>query len=420
MLARCLRPLTRGALLLALLAGPALAQDFQLEPVGTDATFNVATWNIEHFGHPERGPSDTERQFQYVLAIMRQANVHLWALQEMSHRPSFERLVEALGPGWAGFWQRDQTASGFTGYGFIYRTDFVRIRPWGIQTILHGHEYDFAFRLPLEMRADLTLPGGTIPDVRIINLHAKCCATSEEDWNRRDRASRRLKQYLDNWLAVNTRILVLGDFNDRIVWSIFTARDSPYANFRDDNRYHFGSLSLDQGGVFTFCWNATCSRGSTIDHILITAPLFGYYVWDSTARYDELLTRVPNYVNRPNIPGTVSDHVAVYALFDFFPATSSGDEPVADGFALYSPAPNPFRDQASVNFTLGEPSEVQIEIFDVLGRRVALVEQGPRPAGAHATTVAGHALAPGLYLVRLTAAGPGGTQSATRRALRLP
>jgi endonuclease/exonuclease/phosphatase family metal-dependent hydrolase len=401
-------------LLIALAVAPVAvsAQGPDVPAVGVATAFDVATWNIEHFGHPERGPSDVELQFQNVLAIIQQAEVDLWALQELNHEPTFTRLLDELGADWEGFWQRDATVSGFTGYGYLWRTDRVEVLQTA--TILTEHNYDFAFRPPLLMRANVMHEGGARSGLRIINIHAKCCGRLE-DWERRTRASAALKTFVDNFVNANLPVLVLGDLNDELRVSISGGRTSPYANFRTDaGRYHFGSLSLEDANVNTWCANSTCTSGSTIDHVLITRPLFDAYVENSTQRFNELLTSVPNYVN------TTSDHVAVLSRFDFAPAVSAEDSAPPATFSLDAPFPNPFHGRTTVSFTLAETATVRVEAFDALGRRVSSLVDGTLAAGAYETTFDAGALPPGLYLVRLTASGASGEHTATRRVVRLP
>ena len=191
-----------------------------------------------------------------------------------------------------------------------------------------------------------------------------------------------------------------------------TAATSPYQNFRDDeDDYTFASYVLDLANVSTFCSNQSCTAGSTLDHILVTRPLETSYVTGSTRRYDALLDAIPSYVN------TTSDHLPVYAQFDFMPlATATEDETTPRAFALDAPFPNPFRDATTLTFALPAPSEVRLEVFDALGRRVTTVAEGARPAGTHEVAFYGRDLPPGLYLVRLTA----GSQTATRRLVHVP
>jgi hypothetical protein len=70
--------------------------------------------------------------------------------------------------------------------------------------------------------------------------------------------------------------------------------------------------------------------------------------------------------------------------------------------------PNPARDAASIQFTLSQPSNVSIEVYDVMGRSVAKLVQGRYQGGAHDVTwnmkdKSGVAVPRGVYLVQLKA-----------------
>ncbi len=72
-----------------------------------------------------------------------------------------------------------------------------------------------------------------------------------------------------------------------------------------------------------------------------------------------------------------------------------------------SVAPHPVRGGTLLTFTLGEPAFVRMELFDMLGARVAVLDVGARGAGAHTVALdASRVLrSPGVYLARVTAAG---------------
>ncbi len=78
-------------------------------------------------------------------------------------------------------------------------------------------------------------------------------------------------------------------------------------------------------------------------------------------------------------------------------------QPVA--FALGAAYPNPFRSAATVPFAVAESGRVRLSVFDVLGRRVAVLADGEMAAGAHRATFDGNRLASGVYLVVLEADG---------------
>ncbi len=69
--------------------------------------------------------------------------------------------------------------------------------------------------------------------------------------------------------------------------------------------------------------------------------------------------------------------------------------------ALLPNAPNPFTGATRLRYELPEPSTVTLQVFDLLGRRVASLADGEQPAGRHEMTFDGSRLATGTYFVRL-------------------
>jgi hypothetical protein len=72
---------------------------------------------------------------------------------------------------------------------------------------------------------------------------------------------------------------------------------------------------------------------------------------------------------------------------------------------LGAPWPNPFNPTARIEYELPRPSAVLLTVHDLLGRRVALLAEGPRAAGRHEAVIDGSGWASGLYFVTLEAAG---------------
>ncbi len=97
-----------------------------------------------------------------------------------------------------------------------------------------------------------------------------------------------------------------------------------------------------------------------------------------------------------------------------FNVTSAAeDRAVVDGTALRAPYPNPARGGVTLPFALGRSGEVTLAVYDVLGRQVAVLADGPRAAGEYEVSLDAAPLAPGLCSVRLTAAGNALTQRLT-------
>ncbi|WP_157942202.1 FlgD immunoglobulin-like domain containing protein [Salinibacter altiplanensis] len=83
----------------------------------------------------------------------------------------------------------------------------------------------------------------------------------------------------------------------------------------------------------------------------------------------------------------------------------SPEAPAAMQFA--GNAPNPFGDRTTIEFALPRPTTVTLTVYDTMGRRVATLADGAQRAGTHridwdGRTGTGHALASGVYLLRLT------------------
>ncbi|MEM8601949.1 MAG: T9SS type A sorting domain-containing protein, partial [Bacteroidota bacterium] len=75
----------------------------------------------------------------------------------------------------------------------------------------------------------------------------------------------------------------------------------------------------------------------------------------------------------------------------------------AGTFALHSAFPNPFSARTTLGFTLPEAADVRLDVYDLLGRRIATLVDGPQAAGYTAVTFDAAQLPSGTYLYRLEA-----------------
>ncbi|MEM0963610.1 MAG: penicillin acylase family protein, partial [Bacteroidota bacterium] len=92
--------------------------------------------------------------------------------------------------------------------------------------------------------------------------------------------------------------------------------------------------------------------------------------------------------------------------FTFLGARAVSESEGPEGaFALDAPFPNPSAGVVTVPFRLDAPAEVEVAVFDALGRRVAVVATGAHAEGAHEAAVDVSALAAGVYVVRLMSEG---------------
>jgi hypothetical protein len=77
--------------------------------------------------------------------------------------------------------------------------------------------------------------------------------------------------------------------------------------------------------------------------------------------------------------------------------------------------PNPFRPSTEIAFVLPRASTIALSVYDVAGRRVANLWEGPTPAGRHAIAWEPVGVAPGVYFFRLNADG----RELVRKGVRL-
>jgi uncharacterized repeat protein (TIGR01451 family) len=93
--------------------------------------------------------------------------------------------------------------------------------------------------------------------------------------------------------------------------------------------------------------------------------------------------------------------VDVDGAFEYSPVAEVRVTPQA--VALLPSAPNPFREATRLRYELPETAAVTVQVFDLLGRKVATLADGNQPAGRHELTLDASGLASGTYFVRLRA-----------------
>jgi hypothetical protein len=101
------------------------------------------------------------------------------------------------------------------------------------------------------------------------------------------------------------------------------------------------------------------------------------------------------------------------------PTTTAVEPAAPPAFALRA-APNPTRAGAAIDFALPRAGDVELALYDALGRRVQTLLRGSAAAGpVHVAwdgrDARGAEAPPGVYLLRLSALG----RSETRRLLKL-
>ena len=103
-----------------------------------------------------------------------------------------------------------------------------------------------------------------------------------------------------------------------------------------------------------------------------------------------------------------------YAPVGFAARATAGAPPVsATDLRLEAPFPNPVRGSARIRYSLPKGGPARLAAYDALGRLVAVVDEGDRPAGAGEATFDASQLPAGVYVVRLEVPGAARSVRAT-------
>jgi|GEM_PF-1702539 len=104
-----------------------------------------------------------------------------------------------------------------------------------------------------------------------------------------------------------------------------------------------------------------------------------------------------------------------FAITRLGPSEVSIDEEAGQvySFSLDQNYPNPFNPTTNIRYSIGEHAEVTLQVYNVLGQRVATLVQGQQTAGQYTVNFDASSLASGVYVYRLQA----GSTVITRKML---
>jgi hypothetical protein len=86
-------------------------------------------------------------------------------------------------------------------------------------------------------------------------------------------------------------------------------------------------------------------------------------------------------------------------------------------FALEQNYPNPFNPSTGIRYQVSGTSEVRLEVFDMLGRKVAMLVNEQKASGTYTATFNAAGLASGMYFYKLQATSPSGNFVATKKMM---
>jgi hypothetical protein len=170
-------------------------------------------------------------------------------------------------------------------------------------------------------------------------------------------------------------------------------------------------------GQITVSGGPVSAAAGTIIYATTGSTVAGYGIADATGRYDLFGVAPGTYTVYADLPGTESlvsksatvsysgTGAPVGAVVDLSLSVVTDVEVSADRpveFTLAQNYPNPFNPSTILSYQLPTAGHVDLRVYDVLGREVAVLVNGVQTAGTHSVTFNASSLATGVYMYRLT------------------
>lgn len=336
--------------------------------IGNDTLLDVGAWNIEWFGDIVNGPTDETLQFNNVKAVIEKTDLDVWGFEEMSNPTTFSSLTNSL-PNYSSvnstFTQTQKMCL------FYKKSMFNFIKA---EHILSSSNYDFASRQPLMVTLATKGDSLNIDTMYFIVVHLKAnsdatAAGKLESYNRRKRAADALKIFIETTL-LNKKYFILGDWNDRLDYSIHNGIDATPFKQLLDAKYNFTTKPLADAGKSSYAF-----INGFIDHMLVSPRMDSFYVKQSMGVSDNLGQYFTNFSNN------TSDHYPIYGKFLFnkikyvTPVDTIPDDTSRVNIAelnkknKISIYPNPAKENITIEYN-GFEKEFIVELFDFSGKLI--------------------------------------------------
>ncbi|MDT8400676.1 MAG: endonuclease/exonuclease/phosphatase family protein [Bacteroidales bacterium] len=251
---------------------------------GTESTFDIVTFNIQEY------PRYGEETAEVAAALIKQMNVDIVALQEISSESEFDKLVDRL-IGWEGtYYPIDNSIWNLA---YLYKVSEISINEAEGKVLFRDDYWSFP-RPPFEIHVR-HIPTGI--EAILINNHLKCCGGIDNE-DRRRSATDSLHKYILSTYP-DEAVIVLGDLNDEINGTSYETNVF-WTMVNDPGNFRFTDMSIAQGSA---SWWSYPSWPSHIDHICVSDEL-----------YLNIDTTIVNRPDRcyPDYGELISDHRPVY------------------------------------------------------------------------------------------------------------
>ncbi|MBM3319698.1 MAG: endonuclease/exonuclease/phosphatase family protein [Candidatus Eisenbacteria bacterium] len=396
-----------------LIAAVLLASVLAIPPIFAEE-IALATWNLLNYPGstgPERAP--------YFRTVLGSLGPDVLVVQEMNGQSGVNAfLADVLEFVEPGVWSAGPFHDGFdTDRALFYRTGAIEVLGYGwLDTALRDIDW-WHVRLPESGE-----------EVRIYTLHLKASQGSDNEAKRLAECTI-LRNALDT-LDADLPFVVAGDFN------IYTASESAYQHLvlegpgrlydpiDQEGDWHdnaaYASIHTQSTRTTSFGGGATGGMDDRFDMILASVEMLDgvgleidadtYIAFGNDgAHLNQSIIQGGNAAVPPEVAEALhqsSDHVPLLAVLRAETSTSVAGAVLAA--PLLAISPNPFNATATIRFTIDQPGDLVLVLYDAAGRRVGTLASGRFASGAFERSWdgkddAGREAASGVYFARLVA-----------------
>jgi outer membrane protein assembly factor BamB len=210
----------------------------------------------------------------------------------------------------------------------------------------------------------------------------------------------------DTYLRYPADRLARWDLRERSAIRVWFYADNPNGGFQDSSPW----IRLkNANGFFEYRPTEEMLNQAIGQWVEFVIPLAGNETWVRTTVGSPDLGQINSIEIHADTWGYGFTLWVDGLTFQLDPSSDTeGTEALPTRLALHQNAPNPFGDQTSIRFDLPVAETVSVAVFDIGGRLVRTLCDGPTAAGRHTLAWDGrdqfdHRLSRGVYLVRMAA-----------------
>ncbi len=369
-------------------------------------TIRVMTWNIHNYTY-YNPPTQFDYDNPALKYVIEMINPDILVCQEVLSQESVDQLLNyVLSPEY----KAAVFIDGYDTDNALFYKESKLTSLGNIQLITTLRDIN-EFRLVHKLTNDTLI---------VFSLHLKSNVGSGDNQARRYSEATVLRNVTSK-LPLNSNYLVAGDFNilnsSELAFNVLINTSSP--GYVIDPQQATGNWESNASFAHTHTWSSS-NLTVRFDMILFSQALKDKggidYVENSysIAGNDGLHFNLPinsgtnNSASRALLDSLISasDHLPVYADFTFgVPTSVSSTQYIPASFELKQNYPNPFNPETVISYKLSASSNVQLKVYDLLGKEIATLVNEFKPAGTYNSqfSIIKYQLPSGVYFYQLKA-----------------